>query len=309
MRTIVVLIFSSQILVHCTMSPEIACQKHGVECVGSPSEAAKNMNTTSAAGTAPQSSDKPPGVAALTLDECKERLADREQGFYAFSTALDKTKGDTVPRVQQSLVVAEEAVLGILKRQTDYSSELIEVNKLIQSGTDRAQTLLSWEKDETSVRGQLRILFDKLEKEVLADGQRVSDVSKTLRDSVRKMQVMNDKTSQIMIKVADAQTATYQWAYNATQMINLQTRRVAGLAEELKVRDEEVGNAKIVTNSLLKLLTEITETHPEAQQEANKLLTDDTYFQSALSSLLGRGSATVTTPSPSTPTNTTAVFL
>ena len=239
------------------------CTRAGVDCVTSLTvEVNKNDE---AASKAPEDPDiaglKPtrsPNTApaspfAITLPECQTRLTDREAGFQNFNTKLTSIKQD-VYRVQESLKAVEEASQAILSKETAFSTELIEMNKLLAAAQERANLLTAWENDETHVRSQLSDLFNTLEKDVLIDSKQLLAMSDTLRKSLRKMEIVHDQTSQILTRVADAESGMYTWAFNVTAKVNEHTNRVVSLAQETQFRMDQVSSSKIITDSLVDIV-------------------------------------------------------
>jgi hypothetical protein len=239
------------------------CTRPGVECVDSlTGEVNKNAQTAAAAAPDPDISGLNPTRApnsapaspfAITLPECQARLTDREAGFQNFNVQLNSMKAD-VYRVQDALKAVEESTQTILQKETAFSTELIEMNKLLASAQERANLLTAWENDETHVRSQLSDLFNTLEKDVLVDSKQLLGMSDTLRQALRKMEIVHDETSQVLTKVADAESAMYVWAFNATSKVNDHTNRVVSIAQETQFRMDQVTSAKIITDTLLEIV-------------------------------------------------------
>jgi hypothetical protein len=250
---------------------------------------ASNRQGKTNTGEAPTGEEKPPGVDGITEEMCHAMLEDRRQGFTDLNAALDTMKLSTIQNVQSELMSVEQTVLDIKSRHTGYTTKLISVNQMMLAAHDRTKKLLSWENDESVMRGILSDAFNVLETSVNSGSTSISTASGQLRDMVKDMQFLNDKVTQITLKVGDALTNSYRWAFNATEKINNHADRIANLNEEIRIRFSQVQQRTPIATELLGLAAQIVNLHPEAVQEGYKLLSDEEYLKSQLPVVITTG--------------------
>ena len=216
---------------------------------------------------------------SFTINECAQILQDRLSSFTDFEATTDTVWND-ISDTQKSMTAVEQVARDILAAESQFSTQLDQTVDFFQNNTDRAGQLADWVDGEKVIRNQLTDLYTALDKKVRDDSQQVVLTVSSVRDALRKMQVVHDHATKVLTAVGDAETQMYEWAFNVSQKINSHTVSLVAVAQTLQYRKTQVSAVKDANVNLNWIVSQLVTAHGadklaelNLQYEAGNLVT------------------------------------
>ena len=242
------------------MSPSLGtpadCAKNKISCLTSLSTTVNqalvskggsasfsSSGDTGSAASSSSSSQSSTSPMAMTLNECAKELENRLLAFGTINTNAEQI-WDDVGAVQDAMKAIEEVTVDVAAKEAEFAAQLDQTGDLFHDSTDRIAKLSDWMDGEKVLRNQLTDLFGALDKETIETSKDVLVTTSSLRDALLKMQKVNDRATQILTGVGDAETIMYEWAYNVSQTVNMHTVNLITVAQTLQYRSGQVKSVK-----------------------------------------------------------------